>query len=66
VEQAPGVEFRLGMENVAVVLETCMWLSLDFFPRLLLLLLERCCFCGGFVLDSAGRVCVAGVAMRAE
>jgi hypothetical protein len=28
--------------------------------------LEWCCSCGGFVLDSAGCVCVAGVVMRAE
>jgi hypothetical protein len=30
-EQAPGVGFQLGMESVAVVLETFMWLSMDFF-----------------------------------
>jgi hypothetical protein len=30
-EQAPGEEFWLGMENVVVVLETFMWLSMDFF-----------------------------------
>jgi hypothetical protein len=51
-EQTHGEEFWLGMENVVVVLETFMWLSMDFFF-----------FCWGFVLDSAGRVCVA---MRAE
>jgi hypothetical protein len=61
------------MENVAVVLETFMWLSMDFFfplLLLLLLLLERCCSSEGFVLDGAGHVCVcvcvAGVAMPAE
>jgi hypothetical protein len=59
-EQASGVEFQLGMENIGLCLETLIWLSLDVFLFLVLLngavpvgvlcLIVRCvcvCVCGG-------------------
>jgi hypothetical protein len=60
------------MENVVVVLETFVWLSMDFFFFFFFFLNGAV---GVFLLDIAGCVCVcvcvcvagvAGVAVRAE
>jgi hypothetical protein len=66
-EQASGVEFQLGMENIGLCLETLMWLSMDVFLFLVLLngavLVGVLCF---IVRCVCVCLCVAGVAMRAE
>jgi hypothetical protein len=39
-ERASGVEFQLGMENIWLCLEALMWLSMDVFLFLFLVLLN--------------------------
>jgi hypothetical protein len=54
-------EYLLMLRGAYVAVIGCFSFSFSFSCPL-----EWCCSCGGFVLDSAGCLCVAGVAMRAE